>query len=71
MPLLQVAAGLFALVMLVRHVPRALQALRDPQGDRPGRAAVHITNVLLALAILAMAILSLTMKGRGGTLIWR
>lgn len=69
--LLQVAAGLFALVMLVRHVPPAVRLLRSEEPDRVGRAIVHITNVVLALAILAVAILAVAVKGHGGTLISR
>jgi hypothetical protein len=55
--MLNVAAGLFALYMLARHVPRALRALRaPPDGRPPGGAIVPIVNVVLALAILAMAV---------------
>lgn len=65
---LQAAAGLFALYMLVRHVPLALRALRarDGEGRRMGRAVVPILNVLLALAILAVAV-----KGLAGAYIRR
>jgi hypothetical protein len=71
MLLLQVAAGLFALVMLARHLPLALRALRDWNDDRTGRAIVHLANVLLALAILAVAVLSVVVKGLAGSLISR
>ena len=65
--LLQIAAGLFAVFMLVRHVPLALGALRRGGDDhRTGRAVVPLLNVLLALAILAMAV-----KGLAGALISR
>lgn len=63
---LQVAAGLFAVYMLVRHVPLALRALRRSEEHRPGRAIIPILNVLLALAILAVAV-----KGLAGALITR
>jgi len=64
---LQVAAGLFAVFMLVRHVPLALRALRRGDDEhRGGRAIVPILNVLLAVAILAMAV-----KGLAGALISR
>jgi hypothetical protein len=65
MLLLQVAAGLFALVMLLRHLPPTIQAFRDRGEDRTGRVFVHGLNVLLALAILATAILVVAMKGLG------
>ncbi len=65
MLLLQVAAGLFALVMLLRHLPPAIQAVRERGQDRTGRVFVHAINVLLALAILATAILVVAMKGLG------
>ena len=65
MLLLQVAAGLFALVMLLRHLPPAIQALRSWREDRQGRVFVHAFNVLLALAILVTAILVVVMKGLG------
>ena len=65
--LLEVAAGLFAVFMLVRHVPLALRTLRRGESDHPaGRAIVPILNVLLAVAILAMAV-----KGLAGALISR
>ncbi len=63
--LLQLAAGLFAVVMLARHVPRFILALRERAEDRTGRVFVHAVNVLLALAILATAILAVAMKGLG------
>jgi len=62
---LEVAAGLFAVFMLVRHVPLALRTLRRGEDDhREGGAIVPILNVLLAVAILAMAV-----KGLAGALI--
>jgi hypothetical protein len=65
---LQVAAGLFALYMLARHVPLAVQAVRKgvPGEGRLGRALVPILNVILALAILVVAV-----KGLVGALIRR
>ncbi len=66
MPILQTAAGLFAVYMLVRYVPAAMRALRRSEDQRPGRAVVPILNVLLALAILALAV-----KGLAGLLISR
>jgi hypothetical protein len=63
MLLLQVAAGLFALVMLARHIPPALRAIRERGQDRTGRVFLHLANVLLALAILATAILVVAMNG--------
>jgi hypothetical protein len=64
--LLQVAAGLFAIYMLARHVPLALRALRSSEERRPGRTIIPILNVVLALAILAVAV-----KGLAGALITR
>ncbi len=52
---LQAVAALFAVYMLVRHVPRAAAALRAGRGDRAG-AAVAILNVVLALAILVVSV---------------
>jgi len=64
---LQIAAGLFAVYMLARHVPLALRALRGgPGGRRPARAVVPVANVLLAIAILVVAV-----KGLAGALIRR
>ncbi|HVO19383.1 MAG TPA: hypothetical protein VMU15_09015 [Anaeromyxobacter sp.] len=64
---LQIAAGLFAVYMLARHVPIALRALRGgPDGRRPARAVVPVANVLLAIAILVVAV-----KGLAGALIRR
>ncbi len=57
MTVLQLAAGLFAIYMLVRHVPLAYRALhRGGEGGRAGRAVVPIANVILAVAILAVAV---------------
>ncbi|WP_242392620.1 hypothetical protein [Anaeromyxobacter oryzisoli] len=62
----EAVAGLFAVYMLVRHVPRAAAALRG--GAPGGRAAatVAILNVALALAILVVSV-----KGLAGGLIRR
>lgn len=47
-------AALFAAYMLVRHGPRALKAVR---GGGPRLAAsLEIVNVVLAIAILAVAL---------------
>jgi hypothetical protein len=51
---LHAVAGLFALYMLFRHVPGARALLRREAGRRP-MAIVSAVNVLLALAILAVA----------------
>ncbi len=60
-------AALFAVYMLVRHVPRVAAALRD---RRPGagRSAglVALLNVGLALAVLVVAV-----KGLAAALITR
>ncbi len=71
MLLLQIAFGLFGLLMLVRHLTLAVRALRSSEPDRLGRAAVHFTNVLLALAILGMAVLVVAVTGGKGSLISR
>jgi hypothetical protein len=57
-------AALFGAYMLVRHGPRAAAALRGR--DRGARAVVAVLNVLLAVAILAVAV-----KGIAGVLISR
>ncbi len=62
---LHVLAALFALYMLIRHLPGALALLRKEAGSRPA-ALVAAVNVLLALAILAVAV-----KGLVGGLISR
>jgi len=56
--ILHVAAGLFALYMLFRHLPVVLRALRGGKADGRGVGplAVSALNVLLALAILAVAV---------------
>jgi hypothetical protein len=57
MTVLQLAAGLFAVYMLARHVPLAYRALRrGGEGGGAGRAVVPIANVILAVAILAVAV---------------
>jgi hypothetical protein len=50
-------AALFAAYMLVRHVPRAVAALRGParEGGRT-LALVALLNVGLALAVLVVAV---------------
>jgi len=69
---LKVAAGLlallFALFMLARNGLLVLAVLRggEPDERRKGRAVIPILNVLLALAILAVAV-----KGLVGALIRR
>jgi hypothetical protein len=52
----QAVAALFAVYMLIRHVPRAAAALGG--GRRGGRAGatVAILNVVLALAILVVSV---------------
>ncbi len=64
MTALNVVAALFAVVMLVRHGPRAVQLLRA-DGPR-GAAIVSVLNVALAVGILVMAV-----KGLAGALISR
>ncbi len=51
---LHVLAALFAAFMLVRHGPRALMLLRG-EGPR-GMGIVSAVNVVLAVAILAVAV---------------
>jgi hypothetical protein len=62
---LHVLAALFASYMLVRHLPGALALLRR-EGRARQMAVVSAVNVLLALAILAVAV-----KGLAGLLISR
>lgn len=59
MTMLNVAAGLFALYMLVRHVPALLRALRERRaGERElARVLVPAVNVALAVLILGMAVM--------------
>jgi len=52
---LHVLAALFAVYMLVRHLPGALALLRREARSAPA-ALVAGVNVLLALAILAFAV---------------
>ncbi len=59
-----VLAVAFAVYMLVRHGPRALRLVRG-EGSRAA-AVVEVLNVVLAVAILAVA-----MKGIMGRLISR
>jgi hypothetical protein len=51
---LHVLVALFAAFMLVRHVPRAASLLRG-QGPR-AMGIVSFVNVVLALALLAVAV---------------
>ncbi len=51
-------AALFGAYMLVRHAPRALDVLRGRQ--RGALAIVAVLNVVLAVAILAVAVKGLT-----------
>jgi hypothetical protein len=62
---LHVLAALFATFMLVRHLPGARALLRKEERTRP-MALVAAVNVVLALAILAVAV-----KGLVGGLISR
>ncbi len=62
---LHVLAALFALYMLIRHLPRALALFRKEAASRPA-ALVAAVNVLLALVILVVAV-----KGLLGSLISR
>ena len=62
---LHVLAALFAVYMLIRHLPGAL-ALRRSEARSAPAALVAGVNVLLALAILAFAV-----KGLVGGLISR
>jgi hypothetical protein len=56
----QAVAALFAVYMLVRHLPRAAAALRGGgRRDRAGSATAILT-VVLALAILVVAVKALT-----------
>jgi hypothetical protein len=52
---LHAVAGLFALYMLFRHLPGA-RALVRSGAPRPPMAIVSAVNVVLALAILAVAV---------------
>jgi hypothetical protein len=52
---LNVLAGLFAAYMLIRHLPGARALLRKEDRSR-STALVSAVNVLLALAILAIAV---------------
>jgi hypothetical protein len=62
---LHVLAALFAVFMLVRHLPGARALLRREGRARP-MALVAAVNVVIALAILAVAV-----KGLVGGLISR
>ncbi len=54
MTVFQVLAAAFASYMLVRHGPRALRVLRG-EGPR-AMGMVSLLNVVLAMAILAVAV---------------
>ena len=69
MTTLNVLFALFAVVMLVRHGPRAARLLRRSESGT--NAFVSLLNVLLALAILGVAILLLSVKWWGGAPISR
>lgn len=56
--------ALFAVFMLVRHVPRAARLLGE--GGARANAIVSLLNVVLALGILVMSV-----KGLAGALISR
>jgi len=58
---LHVLAALFALYMLLRHLPGARPLLRRETRARP-TAIVSAVNVLLALAILAVAVKGLVAR---------
>jgi len=53
-PTFHVLAALFAVYMLVRHLPRAVRLARSP--EHRGGAVVPLANVVLAVAILAAAV---------------
>ncbi len=61
-------AALFAVYMLVRHVPRTVAALRAPRAGDGRRPAtfVALLNVVLALAVLVVSV-----KGLAAALINR
>jgi len=61
---LNAVAALFAVLMLVRHGPRAVRLVRAGGARAP--AIVSVLNVALALGILVMAV-----KGLAGALISR
>ena len=53
-------AAVFAVYMLVRHLPRAVAAFRAGRRDARAGAAMSILTVALALAILVVAVKALT-----------
>jgi hypothetical protein len=61
----QAVAALFAIYMLIRHVPRATAVVRGRGGERAG-AIVAVLNVVLALVILVVSV-----KGLAAVLIKR
>ena len=64
MPTFHVLAALFAVYMLLRHLPRVVRLVRSP--ERRGAVVIPLANVVLALAILAAAV-----KGLVGAVISR
>jgi hypothetical protein len=56
----QAVAALFAVYMLVRHLPRAAAAFRGGGRADRGGSAVAILTVALALLILVVAVKALT-----------
>jgi predicted transcriptional regulator with HTH domain len=68
---LQVLFCLFALYMLTKYLPQARRALRRDPERREGGVMIPMINVVLALGILVMVLLSVVMKALGGGLIWR
>jgi hypothetical protein len=61
--ILTIVAVLLASMILIRNLPRALQALRAPRQGGAG-GVVAIVNVLLAFAILATALIQ-SLAGAG------
>ncbi len=55
MKALNVLIALFAAFMLFRHGPRAVSLVRGQQGRAP-MAVVSLVNVVLAVALLAVAV---------------
>jgi hypothetical protein len=51
-----VVVGIFALFMLVRHGPRAVAVARGRGAGPRAMGLVSVLNVLLAVAILAVAV---------------
>lgn len=59
-------AALFAMLMLTRHGPRAVSALRGSRGEDRPRSLVPLLNVAIAIAVLVVAV-----KGLARALITR